>query len=111
MDRTLSTSTASNDHGNANRTVLLVAILLATIYSCALFVLERRYAINPDYTGLEVVIGFLIALLPTAFVARNEARFRALSWQDYESLVWYNVVGSGIPVAIWQALEFVLRRI
>lgn len=99
------------DDRNLRRTVFLTALLLGLLYSLALAMLERRLPINPDFTAVEVVIGFVIALSPAAFMIRHEERFRALAWRDYEALVWIGVVGSGIPVLLWQIAEFILRRI
>jgi hypothetical protein len=92
-------------------TVFFTALLLGLSYSLALAYLERRLPIIPDYTALEVVGGVILTMLPVAFIARRAARLTMLTWQTYERMVVVAFLGTGLPVLIWQVMEFALRRV
>jgi hypothetical protein len=96
--------------GRPVKTVAVVAFVLGVLYALSLAYLERQYPINPDYTALEVVGGVVISLLPVFFTARYEARLAGLSWRTYERMVCVGFIGSGLPILIWQAIEFVVRH-
>jgi hypothetical protein len=85
--------------------------LLSCIYSVTLAILERRLPIIPDYTIVEVMVGVLIVLVPAALIARrlDDDAF-PLTWRRYERLIVGGFVSSGIPIAVWQAVEYILRR-
>lgn len=96
--------------GRPVKTVAVVAFALGVVYALALAYLERRLPINPDYTSLEVVGGVVLSLAPVAITARYEARLAGVTWRCYERMVCAGFIGSGLPIIIWQAIEFVLRR-
>lgn len=104
------TTTRTATFGRPVKTVVVVAAVLGLLSSLALAFLERRYAIIPDYTALEVVGGVILALLPVALTARHEARFGGLTWRAYERMVAAGFAGTGLPILIWQGIEVVLRH-
>ncbi|PDW01576.1 hypothetical protein [Candidatus Viridilinea mediisalina] len=80
---------------------------LATLYSMALAGLERSLPIKPSWVSIEVIGGVLLVGLPVMYKARHahEAGIK-LTWQDYERMVMAGFIGAGIPICIWQALEY-----
>jgi hypothetical protein len=79
-------------------------------YAGALALIERALPIKPTWVALEVIGGVLLVGLPVVYTARH-AEARMVSWRDYERLVVAGFVGAGIPICIWQALEYgMLRR-
>lgn len=103
-------ATRTRTFGRPVKTVAAVAAVLGLLSSLALAALERRYAITPDFTALEVVGGVILALLPVALTARHEARFGGLTWRTYERMVAAGFVGTGLSIILWQIVEFVLRH-
>lgn len=90
--------------------VAWITVALGAGYAGALAVLERRLPIKPRWVALEVVGGVLLVGLPVLSTARKASE-TALSWRDYERFVCAGFVGAGIPILLWQAIEYgVLRR-
>lgn len=78
-------------------------------YAGALAVLERTLPIKPTWVALEVIGGVLLVGLPVIATARSTTA-QAISWRDYEKLVITGFVAAGVPICIWQALEYGLIR-
>lgn len=81
---------------------------LGAAYASMLAVLERRLPIKPGWVALEVIGGVILVGLPVIGAARSTAA--TISWRDYERLVITGFVGAGIPICLWQALEYGLLR-
>lgn len=97
------------DPGRLQSQVILATAILGASYAGALAVLERALPIKPTWVALEVIGGVLLVGLPVSWVARMaEGR---LSWRDYERFIIAGFVGAGMPICLWQALEYgVLQR-
>lgn len=78
-------------------------------YALALAVLERKLPIKPTWVALEVIGGVLLVGLPVIRTARR-APAAAITWRDYERFVMAGFVGAGIPICLWQALEYGMLR-
>ncbi|RRR74357.1 MAG: hypothetical protein EI684_07295 [Candidatus Viridilinea halotolerans] len=80
---------------------------LATIYAMALAGLERSLPIKPSWVAAEVIGGVMLVGLPVMLGARNAtAQGQTVTWQDYERMVMAGFIGAGLPICIWQALEY-----
>lgn len=100
---------APADSGQLQSQVAMTTAALGTAYASVLAVLERRLPIKPSWVALEVIGGVLLVGLPVIGAARSGAT--SISWRDYERLVIAGFVGAGIPICLWQALEYgVLRK-
>lgn len=88
--------------------VVWSTVALGTAYASTLAVLERRLPIKPAWVALEVIGGVLLVGLPVIGAARSAAE--AISWRDYEGLVIAGFIGAGIPICVWQALEYGLLQ-
>jgi hypothetical protein len=84
---------------------------LAAAYALALAGLERLLPIKPSFVTLEVVGGVLLVGLPVMGLAREAAQAgSAVSWETYEAMVATGFVAAGVPILIWQAIEYLPRR-
>lgn len=102
---------AGRSHVGASRLQSRVAwttLALGTAYAGALALLERRLAVRPAWVALEVIGGVLLVGLPVIEAARSDEL--AITWRDYERLVMTGFVGAGVPICLWQALEYGLLR-
>lgn len=97
------------DPGRLQGQVILATAILGASYAGALSVLERALPIKPNWVALEVIGGVLLVGLPVSWVARIAGA--PLTWRDYERFVIAGFVGAGVPICLWQALEYgVLQR-
>lgn len=81
---------------------------LATLYSMALAGLERSLPIKPNWVAAEVIGGVLLVGVPVMLTARTAAeRGQAVSWRDYERMVIAGFISAGLPILLWQGLEYV----
>lgn len=87
--------------------VPLQVLGLSTMYSAALYYLERRFPIKPDHTWAEVAGGVLISLVPVALSARKAQH---VDWRLYEGAIWRSFIASGAPIILWQIGEAVFRQ-
>lgn len=101
------------EHGEPHRLTQQVigrAIALGAGYAGALAILERKLPIAPSWVAVEVIGGVLAVGLPVMSTAR-QAPPSTLSWRDYERLVMAGFIGVGLPICLWQLVEYgVLRR-
>jgi hypothetical protein len=80
---------------------------LATLYSMALAGLERSLPIKPSWVAAEVIGGVLLVGLPVMHIARKASEYgQPVSWRDYERMVMAGFISAGIPILIWQGLEY-----
>lgn len=80
---------------------------LATLYSMALAGLERSLPIKPSWVAAEVIGGVMLVGLPVMLAARSATeRGQPVSWHDYERMVIAGFISAGIPICIWQGLEY-----
>jgi drug/metabolite transporter (DMT)-like permease len=98
---------APTDPGQLQSQVALTTAALGAAYASMLAVLERRLPIKPGWVALEVIGGVMLVGLPVISAARTAA---SISWRDYERLVITGFVGAGVPICLWQALEYGLLR-
>ncbi|NTU86032.1 MAG: hypothetical protein HGA45_43015 [Chloroflexales bacterium] len=84
-----------------------MTVTLGTLYSLSLAFLERAFPIKPTWVALEVIGGVILVGLPVMLVARS-ARSAEIGWRDYERLVIIGFIGAGLPISIWQALEYLV---
>lgn len=92
-------------------TVLVSTLVLATLYALALACLGRLLTPSPALSALAVIGGVLLTGVPVMLTARHEARLAGLRWQTYERMVLVGVIGSCLPIGIWQLIEAALRSI
>lgn len=84
-------------------------MVLGATYALALAALERKLPIKPTWVALEVIGGVALVGLPVMLVARSAAEQGVtINWRDYEDMVVAGFAGAGIPICIWQAVEYLL---
>ena len=76
-------------------------------YSVALAFLERVLPIKPTWVAGEVIGGVLLVGLPVMLVARTP-QTTPITWRDYERMVMVGFVGAGLPIFVWQVLEYLV---
>jgi hypothetical protein len=83
----------------------VIEFLICIAYS---LVLERwKHLWEPDFTGVEVMIGCIICMATAA----AQARWATITtWQQYEAAVWWSFIIGAIPIAVWQAWRYVRNR-
>lgn len=90
--------------------VARMTLILGALYALALALLERVLPIKPAWVAFEVVGGVLLVGFPVMMIARA-APPAGITWRDYERMVIVGFIGAGMPILVWQALEyFVLPR-
>lgn len=98
-------SPLSSEHHDLTGKVARLTFSFGAAYSLSLAFLERALPIKPSWVAAEVVGGVLLVGLPVMMVARA-AQAAGISWRDYERMVIVGFVGAGLPIVIWQGLEY-----
>lgn len=90
----------------------LQRLLLVCTSSTYAVILERwKHKIEPDHTSLEVALGVAMFLLFTRAGAHMmQQNGVEPTWQQYERILWSNVVLSSVPIFVWQYAWRMRRR-
>lgn len=109
MAQSMVSTVSTDDFDRLQQQVLLTTAVLGASYAGFLAVLERALPIKPAWVALEVIGGVLLVSLPVSWLVRKVNP--SLTWKDYERLIMAGFVGAGLPISLWQALEYgVLQR-
>jgi hypothetical protein len=78
--------------------------------SVVLHQLEQAYPIKPSKVWMEVSAGVTITLLWSRWHAqRREKTGRAMTWRDYDTMIWTAFAVSGVPHILWQEWLYLPR--
>lgn len=94
-----------SQHQDLMGKVARMTLSFGAAYSLGLAFLERALPIKPTWVALEVVGGVVLVGLPVMMVARA-AQAAGITWRDYERMVIVGFVGAGMPILVWQGLEY-----
>ncbi len=82
-----------------------MTVISGSAYALVLAALERMLPIKPSWVAVEVVGGVLLVGIPVMLAARSTAS-ETIAWRDYERLVIVGFIGAGLPISLWQLLEY-----
>lgn len=83
-------------------TIAIYTGLFLTAAAYAFALAKLRHLWEPHLTWLEVVAGTALCLLAPYLAARQDS---ALTWAEYEALVWAAFAVGGAPILIWQLTQ------
>lgn len=93
-----------------------VAFALAALYAAFLALAERRMALIPNGTVLEVIVGTAIILGVTVLFAWDYARrlpvlrvTQAQAVSETLGILIVAAIAAGVPIIVWQVGEIALR--
>lgn len=65
--------------------------------------LEQRYPIKPAKVWMEVAAGVTLTMLWSRWYSQQQEKSgQAVTWRDYDSIVWTSFLVSGVPQVLWQ---------